>query len=416
MMLGHRRSNPALLLAGLAVVALVASCTLVLRNSTSLTNGGTLTASSTSRRMQASSSLSSSSSAAPTTVSVFYNLYIPPAVEDDAAELGRILDMFREQMRQVGKETGLGQKKNSHNGPKVVVHVISIGAKVDMAIVRATCAEVGVYCELGNHYDEGFEMVTQQHLLDYCQREENESHIVGYIHNKGSFHPSPAQDGMRRGYTEAALSEECMSMLHEDKCNVCGGAFKSIWGPMWWGTFWSARCDYVKNLVPPSELESMNTLAMETRPKEMTMDLYEEGVSLYALPEGRFAAEQFVGTHPKLVPCSYSLGKWWSADPPGELKSHVVPFSTSGDINWFFEEHLGRDMKTDNKHLTEYWFLPGLLWRYHVLYNEMPPSDSWIWRHFPDGENWKVAVEQLGYPQAFYHRVANELNGPAVPW
>ena len=50
-------------------------------------------------------------------------------------------------------------------------------------------------------------------------------------------------------------------MLHEDKCNVCGAAFKSIWGPMWWGTFWSARCDYVKNLVPPSELAAMNNLA-----------------------------------------------------------------------------------------------------------------------------------------------------------
>ena len=366
----------------------------------------------TPRRIQASFS-------SPTTpVAVFFNVYIPPAVEDDAAELERVLDIFREQMVQVGKESALSHREN------VVVHLITIGAKVKPSTISVVCRRAGVNCMHERHYEQGFEMVTQQHLLEFCQREENESSIVGYIHNKGSYHPMPIQDKRRRGLTAAALSEECMSMLDEDKCNVCGNGFKSIWGPFWQCNFWSARCDYVKNLVPPSELVSMNTRAMETRPKEMTMDLYfnngmdpsYEKRMTFALPKGRFASEHFVGTHPKLVPCSSKGGNWWSNDPPGDLRSHVARAGGLDDAKWFFEEHLGREMKTGNKHLTEYWFLPGLLWRYHVLYNEMPPSDSWIWRHFPDGENWKAAVEQFGYPQAFYHRVANELNGAAVPW
>ena len=48
--------------------------------------------------------------------------------------------------------------------------------------------------------------------------------------------------------------------------------------------------------------------------------------------------------------------------------------------------------------------LPGILWKYHVLYNELPDADSWIWRHYPDGERWREAIEEMGFPQALNER------------
>jgi hypothetical protein len=85
----------------------------------------------------------------------------------------------------------------------------------------------------------------------------------------------------------------------ENSCNVCGMTFKWAWGPMMWGNFWSARCDYVKNLVSASLLQEKNTLAFEQRPQQMTTDLFSVQAKEYSLPiDSHFAAEIFVGTHP----------------------------------------------------------------------------------------------------------------------
>jgi hypothetical protein len=341
-----------------------------------------------------------------TPVSVFYNAYFPPEAATDDSVKERIVDILREQMKQVGVESALAGRDD------VVVRTVTIGAQLDYAtIIADACAEHNLDCVHEKHYEQGLEMVTQQHLLEYCQLPENESHIVGYIHNKGSFHPSEAQNGIRRGFTADCLSEQCMNMLEtKNSCNVCGRAFKTSWGPLMWATFWSARCDYVKNLVSPLLLQEKNTLAFKERPEQMTTDLFNDDVLEYSLPRnGRYAAEIFVGTHPKLVPCSLALDRqtWWSGNPPYRFRdlimSHAVPI---GDKT--YEQYMDK-MESDGHVLTDYYLLPGLLWRYHVLYNEMPPAESWIWKHFPDGENWRLAVERIGFPEAFYHRYDNEF-------
>ncbi|KAL3775382.1 hypothetical protein ACHAWO_006573 [Cyclotella atomus] len=363
------------------------------------------------RKASSSTFTSASRSIQPTPVSVFYNAYFPPGAATDDSVKEKILDILREQMRQVGIESVLAGRDN------VVVRTVTIGAQLDYAtIIAEACAEINLECTHEGHHDKGFEMVTQQHLLEYCQVPENESHIVGYIHNKGSFHPSPAQHRMRRGMTADALSEYCMTNLDStataaNTCNVCGHAFRSAWGPMMWANFWSARCDYVKNLVSPFSLQERNTFAFEHRPQQMTTDLFNEHATMFSLPtDERFAAEIFVGTHPKLVPCSKNSGReWWSGDPPVRFRdlilAHEVPFHINGKT---YEQYMD-DLESDGHQLTDYWMLPGMLWRYHVLYNEMPPEDSWIWRHYPDGEKWQQKVQAMGYPRAFYHRYAENF-------
>jgi hypothetical protein len=40
--------------------------------------------------------------------------------------------------------------------------------------------------------------------------------------------------------------------------------------------------------------------------------------------------------------------------------------------------------------------LLGNLFKWYNLYNEAPGDDSWAWRSFPDGVQWKDAVAQFG--------------------
>jgi len=131
----------------------------------------------------------------------------------------------------------------------------------------------------------------------------------------------------------------------------------------------------------------------------MSIDLYDESILKFALGWSRMAAEEFVGTHPSLIPCSFSKGQAWSVDPPGSFSSHVITWTGNPKLE---------EMLQGMNHLKEWYLLPGILWRYHVLYGEMPPSESWVWRHYPDGNNWKEAVERLGFPEAFYYRTETE--------
>jgi hypothetical protein len=160
--------------------------------------------------------------------------------------------------------------------------------------------------------------------------------------------------------------------------------------------------------VPASLLQEKNALAFEQRPQQMTTDLFNVQAKEYSLPtDSRFAAEIFVGTHPKLVPCGPLGTTWWSGNPPTRFRDNImrnlVPI---GDKT--YEEYMD-EIESDGHALTDYYLLPGILWRYHILYNEMPPEDSWIWRHYPDGEKWQHAVQVLGYPRAFYHRYAENF-------
>jgi hypothetical protein len=39
--------------------------------------------------------------------------------------------------------------------------------------------------------------------------------------------------------------------------------------------------------------------------------------------------------------------------------------------------------------------LAGFLLKWDYIYKAIPPSDSWIWRWFPDGEQWKKGMKRM---------------------
>lgn len=333
--------------------------------------------------------MTQNSSATP--VSVFYNIYIP----DDSEGVERAQLIIEQQLSQMNV-SGI------HGRSTATLYYVTIGNPLGGTnFVENLCSSYQLRCSHVKHYDKGFEMLTEQTILDYCTEEEHASHIIGYMHNKGVLNPNPDQDLVRTIMTESAMSHECINRLDKNECNVCGSNFRSVWGPTYWGNMWSARCDYVKDLISPYDVEAKNTVALKTKPEEMTMNLYGNRVERFAIGRDRYAAEQFISNHPSFIPCSYT-GEYdyWSENPPLDFERHIIK---TDDMKL-------EEMKKKDYHLREWYLLPGMLWRYYVIYNQLPPPESWMWKHYPDGKAWKNAVEKMGFPDALYHRIATETS------
>ncbi len=46
--------------------------------------------------------------------------------------------------------------------------------------------------------------------------------------------------------------------------------------------------------------------------------------------------------------------------------------------------------------MREYYLLAGNLWRWYQLYGMAPPSKSWVWSFYPDGDVWRKQSELHG--------------------
>jgi hypothetical protein len=80
------------------------------------------------------------------------------------------------------------------------------------------------------------------------------------------------------------------------------------------------------------------------------------------------------------VPCDLtedSLDDWWWVN------------RQESDFSWGMIPRPTQKSHLHNK-------LLGNLFKWYNLYNEAPGDDSWAWRSFPDGAQWKAAVAQFG--------------------
>jgi hypothetical protein len=46
--------------------------------------------------------------------------------------------------------------------------------------------------------------------------------------------------------------------------------------------------------------------------------------------------------------------------------------------------------------------------KWHGLYGKIPPDESWVWRFFPDGEEWLSLAKKLGVEKA--------IDAMTLPW
>jgi len=60
------------------------------------------------------------------------------------------------------------------------------------------------------------------------------------------------------------------------------------------------------------------------------------------------------------------------------------------------EDKTLQSLKHEELRMREYFLLPGSLFQYFHLYNEAPPSSSWMWSRYPQGKPWKAYTEEYG--------------------
>ena len=373
---------------------------------------------------------------------IFYNIFIP------STNKGKLnaLRIVQDQLTQIQQSYALSaqpstsllwQRPNAANAttgntttnPVVVpLYYITLGASnvLTPTLMQRYCGGQ-IACRHVQHYDEGWEVLTLQHMHQFCQamaasssqlpvgapdttnRSTNRDVRVVYLHNKGSLHQFPVTENWRKSLTEVVVSEHCLGpQALASPCNVCGATFFTTWTLFFPGNMFVAKCDYVQKLIAPSNFSSRMEQAIET-----VMQLRLQNQLVTHLTRGkndrtdffgleRFSDEHWIASHPDIQPCDcnsngnayqYKKGRKKLSQMQWSMAPRVYGSPHDGLVDKY--DQLKWANATDWR-LREYYLLPGNLIKWFSLYHQAPPPDSWAWTWFPDGPFWKHAVAQHG--------------------
>jgi len=143
---------------------------------------------------------------------------------------------------------------------QLIMYIVTIGQSPNEPRLQQLCAARNLHCQHVQHYDRAFEEVTLHHLYQHCQNSsisnKDDNNLVVYFHSKGSYHDNPTNKHWRKHLLNATtISELCLDRPRHDNCNVCGLQFYPLWTQLFPGNFFTAKCSYIRQLVPPLELE-----------------------------------------------------------------------------------------------------------------------------------------------------------------
>ena len=174
------------------------------------------------------------------------------------------------------------------------------------------------------------------------------------------------------------------------------------------GNFFAASCSYVQHLKSPQNYQRslvhkvLPELIKHKQNKNLLTNLYnpkQESV----VGDGRFSMEHWIASHPRMTkPCDVSETanvRYWLRPRSDDLLN--VSLAPRHDI-WapYYKIQVGKRksvvMPDKSKRIREYFLLAGNLLKSILIYNELPPWDSWVWTWFPDGAEWKEAAKEHG--------------------
>jgi hypothetical protein len=291
---------------------------------------------------------------------IFYNIYIHDGTPE---QVENSLEIIKEQMQQ-----------RKWSDPESEIQYTLIGHASNFT------SDMCQPCQQRAYLPKGGEVDTLQALWDHCQAYPHQ--LVTYIHDKGSFHNTSHNIKTRRMATKAAL--DCRAQLlhkgHIRNYNVCTGNFMILPQYLATANMWTARCDYVQQLLPPRDysqkLEQMYNLTLfhPLLGESEYACLKPRHLADNHLGRGRFAYERWIWSHPNVNP------------------SVVVPLASLTDAgfpqNW--QPHISKAPKflakaagmTQGYGVTSWARLEGRLFEWKYLYAKSPPNASWIWRYY----------------------------------
>jgi len=348
---------------------------------------------------------------ADTSVPFFYHIYIPESSKEQA-----------EAMRIVQEQLNALAASNATTNQIVTVFYQTIGpgnGSDEQILITELCQERNIRCHLMGHFADGREELTTHRVYEFCRADSSRNENlpksaprrVVYMHNKGSHHYSELNERWRRKMMQAVTHKQCLDPP-ELTCNFCSLFLTAERGIFSAGNFWVASCPYIQKLVPPLEYEGhmervvKDALYMNLEQK-ITMNLHKHWPPSFGI--GRYAAENWAGSHPDIVPCDFSdsfVPQPTAADNTLDFLSWVNQTRTTADPAWSLRWSLApkhpiklpdRQVRTNERmRLTEYFLLAGHILRWYELYDNVPGNDSWVWAYYPDGRKWRNAIEQYG--------------------
>ena len=109
--------------------------------------------------------------------------------------------------------------------------------------------------------------------------------------------------------TSASLHPDCLNPP-DDRCDVCGAQFYIKYAIMFPGNMWTAKCSYIRKLLPPNDNDGEYIRKKEEAVKRFLMlDLW--GVLAATLDTSnvehfgldRYAWEHWIASSPHIQPC-----------------------------------------------------------------------------------------------------------------
>ena len=249
---------------------------------------------------------------------IFYNLYIP----HDSEGMTNAIEVINDQIGQISEElrrieegnSGDGNgKKINEKGGVIFYNLIGNEDAFPSDKMRDLCHQLHprLDCHLLQHYEEGSEAVTLQDVYDFCSSDDvvkdaNQTRVV-YLHSKGSYHSQKANHIWRRVMTSASLHPDCLNPPNAT-CDVCGAQFYIKYAIMFPGNMWTAKCSYVRKLIPPNEgeyerrkREAIKQFLMLRLWGVLQATLDTNNVEHFGMD--RYQWEHWIASHPSILPC-----------------------------------------------------------------------------------------------------------------
>lgn len=204
--------------------------------------------------------------------------------------------------------------------------------------------------------------------------------------------------------TRGALNPACWN-IGATQCSTCGATFRTSAKLHYRGNMFSAQCQYIRTLLPPTVFEKKMSswggaaVVATVREQLILPGIAKDFTSLASLIGiDHHAVGHWVGSHPAIVPCDIS---WPNATNATNATANATLVDWSRSRRDVEGKEYASVLPEDNKdRLRQYSLLPGNLMKWDYLYQEAPLDDSWIWREFPDGAFWKELVHEFGPTKA----------------
>eukprot|EP00438_Fugacium_kawagutii_P023975 Skav204020 [mRNA] locus=scaffold229:34736:35791:+ [translate_table: standard] len=242
---------------------------------------------------------------------VFYNLFV-----NASSDRPRVFTLVHQQL------SPLDPKQHQ-------LRITSIGAFKNISELELDplLSQMAVFF----HVNSSGEERTLHQLWSFC-RSSNPSHVVSYLHSKGSFHRKKGQKEWREYLTAGVLSEECLSLRSSgaQECNVCSSRMSPLPHPHTPGNMWTARCDYVSKLLDPLLFPlKMQRWKDQTGPKleiwqGLNCTVKKATTRQSCLGLGRYALEHWLYSHPDVLPCDLDPSINWMWGPPNSSQAQAM--------------------------------------------------------------------------------------------